>query len=111
MTVLIGPAFGRLLPMPLLQPWAWEASYLIALLFPLAGIRADLRRRGRVHPAWAWGIVVILGAFALTQAVTYSAVGLAMYEAVTRGSPGAAIPPLAFQPPPDGPLLTGRSGD
>lgn len=109
MTILIGPAFGRLLPMPLLQPWAWEASFMVALLFPIAGMRADIRRQGRVHPAWAWGLAAILGSFLLTQAVTYSPVGTAIYEAVTKGSPGSAVPPLEFQPPPDGPLLTGRS--
>lgn len=109
MTVLIGPAFGRLLPMPLLQPWAWEASFLVALLFPLAGMRSDIRRSGSVPPAWIWGMAVLLGAFVLVQGVTYSVVGKAIYDTVTKGSPGAAAPPLEFQPPPDGPLLTGRS--
>jgi hypothetical protein len=109
MTILIGPAFGRLLPMPMLQPWAWEAQFAAALLFPIAGLLADVRRGGRVHPAWTWGIAALLGSFALTQAVTYSPVGLAIYDGVTNGSRGAAVPPLEFQPaPPDGPL-TGRS--
>lgn len=52
MTLLLGPAFGRLLPMPLLAPWAWEAAFAVTLLFPAAGMVADLRRSGRVHPAW-----------------------------------------------------------
>ena len=109
MTILVGPAFGRLLPMPLLQPWAWEAQFAAALLFPIAGVVADVRRGGRVHPAWTWGIAALLGSFVLTQAVTYSPVGLAIYDVVTEGSPGATVPPLEFQPPPpDGPL-TGRS--
>ena len=109
MTILVGPAFGRLLPMPLLQPWAWEAQFATALLFPIAGIVADLRRGGRVHPAWTWGIAVLIGSFALTQAVTYSPVGLAIFDVVTEGSPGAAVPPLEFPPPPPGGPLTGRS--
>ena len=109
MTVLIGPAFGRLLPMPLLQPWAWEAQFTAALLFPIAGMLADIRRDGRVHPAWTWGIAALLGSFVLTQAVTYTPVGLAIYDAVTAGSPGAAVPPLEFQPPPPEGPLTGRS--
>ena len=109
MTILIGPAIGRLLPMPLLQPWSLEAAFAVALLFPIAGVRADIKRGGRVHPAWKWGIAAILGSFVLTQAVTYSPVGTAIYDAVTDGSPGAAVPPLEFQPPPEGPLLTGRS--
>ena len=109
MTILITPAFGRLLPMPLLQPLAWEAAFAVALLFPLAGVAADIRRSGRVHPAWIWGISAILASFLLTQAITYSPVGTAIYERVTEGYPGAAIPPLEFQPPPEGPLMTGRS--
>src|SRR5256885_9644689 len=32
MSLLLGPAFGRLLPMPLLAPWAWEASFAASLL-------------------------------------------------------------------------------
>ena len=109
MTILMGPAFGRLLPMPMLQPWAWEAQFAAALLFPLAGVIADLKRGGRVHPAWTWGIAVLVGSFVLTQAVTYSPAGLAIYDLVTEGSRGEAVPPLEFPPPPaDGPL-TGRS--
>jgi len=69
----------------------------------------DIRRGGRVHPAWKWGIAAIVGSFVLTQAVTYSPVGMAIYDAVTDESPGAAVPPLEFQPPPEGPLMTGRS--
>lgn len=109
MTILISAAFGRLLPMPLLQPWSWEAAFTVALLFPIAGVLTDIRRGGRVHPAWKWGIAAIVGSFVLTQAVTYSPVGTAIYDAVTDESPGAAVPPLEFQPPPEGPLMTGRS--
>ena len=109
MTILLGPAFGRLLPLPLIQPWSWEATYAVILLFPLAGAWADLRRAGRVHPAWKWGIGTIVGSLLLTQALAYSPVGLIIYDKVTRGYPGADVPPLAFPPPPDGPLMTGRS--
>lgn len=109
MTILLAPAFGRLLPLPLIQPWSWEATFAVTLLFPLAGMWADTRRSGRVHPAWKWGVAAMLGSFALTQAVTYSPVGTAIYDQVTGGSPGAAIPPLEFPPPPQGPLMTGRS--
>ena len=47
MTILLAPAFGRLLPLPLMQPWAWEATYAVVLLFPLAGVWADIRRSGQ----------------------------------------------------------------
>jgi hypothetical protein len=109
MSLLLGPAFGRLLPMPLLQPWSWEAAFVPCLLFPLAGVVADLRRRGSVHPAWRYGIGAMLTCLVLTEAITYSPVGTALYRLVTVDSPGATVAPLAFAPAPDGPLMTGRS--
>ena len=109
MSLLLGPAFGRLLPLPLLQPWAWEAAFAAGLLFPLAGIIADLRRTGSVHPAWRYGIGAMLACLVLTEAITYSPVGTALYRAVTADSAGAAVAPLEFAAPPAGPLVTGRS--
>lgn len=100
MSILMGPALGRLLPMPLLIPWAWEADLAACLIFPLVGVAADLRRSGRVHPAWMWGIAVMLGYGLLTEAVTYSPAGTAIYQAIVVGSPGEAVLPLAFPPPP-----------
>jgi hypothetical protein len=108
MSLLLGPAFGRLLPLPLLQPWAWEAAFAACLLFPVAGVVADIRRSGRIHPAWNWGMGTMVAAFALIEIVTYSPVGRSIYLEVTKGSPGAAIAPLDFAPPPAGPLMTGR---
>jgi len=109
MSLLLGPAFGRLLPLPLLQPWAWEAAFAAGLLFPLAGVLSDLRRKGRVHPAWRYGIGAMIACLVLTEAVTYSPVGSALYRLVTNDSAGAAVAPLDFAPPPVGPLVTGRS--
>jgi hypothetical protein len=108
MATLMSPGFGRLLPMPLLQPWAWEMSFAAGLLFPIAGVIADVRRSGRVHPAWRWGIAAMLSGFALIEAITYSGAGQALYSVVTADSPGAAVPPLEFADPPEGPLMTGR---
>jgi hypothetical protein len=108
MSLLLGPAFGRLLPLPLLQPLAWEASFAACLLFPLAGMWADVRRSGAVHPAWRWGVAVMVGSFVLIEAITYSPVGTAIYHAVAAGSPGADVPPLEFGTPPVGPQITGR---
>jgi hypothetical protein len=109
MAMLLAPAFGRLLPLPLLQPWAWEATYAVTLLFPLGGAWLDVRRGGHPHPAWGWGIGVMLASFVMIQALTYGPLGTPIYRAVTEGSPGAGIDPLAFPPPPEGPLMTGRS--
>jgi len=103
MSLLLGPGFGRLLPMPLITPWAWEATVAACLLFPLVGIAMDLRRSGRVHPAWGWGLAAMLGSVLVTEAVTYSPVGDAIYRAATAGTPGAAVAPLAFPAPPGPP--------
>lgn len=108
MSLLLGPAFGRLLPMPLLQPWAWEAAFAATMLFPIAGMIADIRRAGRIHPAWHWGVATMIGCFILTEAVTYSPVGTALYQVVTKGSPGTQLAPLDFASPPATPLVTGR---
>lgn len=103
MAILMGPAIGRLLPMPLLIPWGWEATFIATLVFPLIGVLADLMRNGRVHPAWIWGIGAMFAMFAAVEAITYTPVGTALYDAVTAGSPGAAVDPLAFPPFPGPP--------
>jgi hypothetical protein len=107
MSLLLGPGFGRLLPLPLLQPFAWEATFAACMLFPFAGMAADLRRSGRIHQAWWWGVGAMITCFALAQLITYAAFGSAIYEWVVSGSPGASVAPLYFAPPPVGPL-TGR---
>jgi len=109
MAMLLAPAFGRMLPLPLLQPWAWEATFAVTLLFPLAGAWSDVRRSGRVHPGWSWGIATMLASFIVTEALAYGPLGIPIYDAVTEGSPGAEVDPFAFPPPPEGPLMTGRS--
>jgi hypothetical protein len=108
MANLLGPAFGRLLPLPLLSPWAFEATAVCVVLFPLAGIIADWRRTGSVHPAWLCGSSVVLLSILSVEMLSYSQFGAALYQAVTEGTPGAAIDPYAFPPPPLGPLVTGR---
>jgi hypothetical protein len=109
MSLLLGPAFGRLLPLPLLQPWAWELTFTACLVFPAVGVLSDVRRTGHAHPAWRWGIGTMLAAFLLTEAITYSPIGLALYRQAAAGSAGAGVAPLAFAPPPAGPLMTGRT--
>lgn len=109
MAMLLGPGLGRLLPMPLLVPYAWEATVVVSLLFPVAAAAADVRRSGRIHPAWHWGIGTIVASTLLIELLTYSAAGTAFYAAVTAGSPGSAVDPLAFASPPGGPLITGRT--
>ncbi|MGA0603540.1 hypothetical protein ACO2Q3_22730 [Caulobacter sp. KR2-114] len=103
MAMMVGPGVGRLLPMPLLAPWAWEASFFVCLIFPVAGMVFDQRRHGRVHPAWFVGLAVTFGVFLGTEAITYSPVGKALYAAVAAGSPGAAVAPLNLGHPPGPP--------
>jgi hypothetical protein len=100
MSLLLAPAFGRLLPMPVLVPWAYECMVAVALIFPTVGIWSDIRRNGRVHPAWLWGITAMVGSLLLVEGITYSPVGSALYREVTAGSPGATVAPLVFAPPP-----------
>ncbi|MFS0736139.1 hypothetical protein ABC347_03730 [Sphingomonas sp. 1P06PA] len=108
MANLLGPAFGRLLPMPLLIPWAFEVTALCVLLFPLAGIVADRRRNRSIHPAWIWGTGVILLSIVSVEVLSYGPAGRAIYRAVTSGTPGETVNPYAFPPPPQAPLVTGR---
>lgn len=102
MALLMGPGFGRLLPMPLLIPWAYQTAFACVLIFPIAGMVADWRRDRRVHPAWLWGMGGMLATELLTDLIAFSPIGLALYEWVTAGTPGAAIVPLGFPPPPLG---------
>jgi hypothetical protein len=108
MSMLMGPGIARLLPQPLLVPWAWETFSCVCLLFPLFGMYADIRRSGHAHPAWRYGIGAMLAGFALTEVLTYSPAGPPIYAAVVRGSPGASVAPLDFPAPPPTGLVTGR---
>lgn len=100
MALLLGPAFGRLLPMPFLIPWAFEATLPAVLIFPVIGAIADLRRSGSIHRAWFWGIGTIVGSVLLTNAILVSPLAQPIYRAVTAGSPGALIAPLEYPPSP-----------
>jgi hypothetical protein len=105
MAMMVGPAFGRILPMPLLAPWAWEASFAACLVFPLAGVVSDLWRSGRVHPAWLCGLAVTFGVLIGTEVITYSPAGSVLYNTVAAGSKGAATAPLALGRPPGPPSV------
>jgi hypothetical protein len=96
MAALLGPGFGRLLPMPLMIPWAYQIAMVCGLMFPIAGMIRDMVRNGRVHRAWWWGIGTILAVMAGTEAIVYSPLGDAIYSWVTAGTPGATVAPLEF---------------
>jgi hypothetical protein len=100
MALLLGPGVGRLLPLPFLIPYAFEATVVAVIVFPIAGMIADVRRAGKIHPAWQWGMAVILGHAAVTEAFTHTDVGVPLYRAITAGTPGAAIAPRERPPSP-----------
>jgi hypothetical protein len=100
MTAIIGPAFGRLLPMPLFMPYAFEAAGIAGMMFAVVGIIRDWRKYGRVHAAWWWGLGAILAIIPVSSALANSPIGDALYAAVTAGHPGASLPGMEFPPPP-----------
>jgi hypothetical protein len=83
---------------PLLVPHVAWSVFGAVMLFPLAGMVRDWRRDGRVHPAWGWGAGAILAAQVAMDVVANSGAGLALYAAVTAGTPGAGVAPLAYPP-------------
>lgn len=100
MASLTAPGFGRLLPMPLFIPWAWEVSNLVPLLFVGVAMVADWRRHGRVHRAWFVGLAVSLGWLVLGEVLAYTPFGYAVTEQVLAGYPGAERPMEAYLPAP-----------
>ena len=90
MALLTGPGFGRLLPTPLLIPWAWWITdFVFPAIFPVIGMFADWRRTGRVHPAWSVGLGAGFAALFLADVIAFSAWGTAITHAVVAGTPGA----------------------
>ena len=99
MAVLLGPGIGRLLPMPLMIPYAWTITQIVTFLFPIAGMIHDKRRYGHVHPAYVWGLGIYVAVFGISMALAYSEFGYAVTQRVVAGSPGADRPMEAFLPP------------
>jgi hypothetical protein len=99
---LLGPGFGRLLPMPLVMPVGFEVALVAGLLFPAYAMLRERQRAGTVHPAWWWGIGTVLAAMLIGELIAYSPLGASIYAIATAGSPGAAVPGLAFGPMPPG---------
>jgi len=99
MAILTGPGIGRLVPAPLLIPYAWFIITAATWVFPIIGIIADKRNLGRIHPAYLWGLGLYVGAFALSTAFAYSQAGIALTEWIIAGSEGANRPIEPFFPP------------
>lgn len=101
--MILGPGPGRLLPMPLLAPWAFETAGLVCLIFPAIGMVRDLRVHRRIHPAWWWAVGGLIGVLVLARVLAFSPIGDAIWQAATAGTPAAGIDGRAFPPPPGPP--------
>jgi hypothetical protein len=98
--MLTGPGIGRLLPSPLLIPYAWYVEAVLPpILFAGIGMLADKRRYARVHPAWFVGIATVIGIQVVADLIAYSDWGVAFTEQFIAGTPGAERPMAAFFPP------------
>ena len=60
---------------------------------------ADLRRDGKVHPAWFYGVGAVVAVQLVAELIAYSSLGIALTHWVVDGSAGAARPMHAFLPP------------
>ena len=99
MSALTGPGLGRLLPMPLLIPYAWPIAVGASFVFGAVAMLVDWRTNGRVHPAYWWGMGINVGGFLASMALAYSPLGYSITEAVIAGTPGAERPMGPFLPP------------
>ncbi len=99
---LLGPGFGRLLPSPLLTPYAFEASVLAGLIFPAIAMLRERRQTGRIAPAWWWGVGSICAVLLVAVPLARSPIGDGIYASVVAGSPAESIPGLAYGKPPPG---------
>lgn len=94
MAALVITAVNRLMPVPVLFAIMSLASSAAILLLPLAGMLSDQRRAGRVHPAWIWGLGVLVATGATTELLGRSPLAGAAVAIITKGNPGAGRAPL-----------------
>jgi hypothetical protein len=102
LATLMGPAFGRLLPMPLLIPWALEIAAIPGLLFPVWVAWREWQEDGAVHPAWVPGLLALPLTLSLAWLLAHSPLGDAIYATVVDGGPVAGRSGFGFGSPPPG---------
>lgn len=80
--LIMEPALGRILPMPLLQPHAqwWELAVQLGAL--ALALRHDMKQRGAVHPALLWGAAILVGTHLVFFALAHFPPWVAMAEGV-----------------------------
>lgn len=99
---LMGPAFGRALPAPLMIPWTYEISAMLGLVFPAWLALREWRAGIGWHPAWTLGLSVLPASMVIALALAATPVGDAIYAAAVAGSAGQAVPGMAFGALPPG---------
>ena len=90
------PGIARLLPLPLLVPYAFPAIFLFVSIFPLWGMWRDKRQSGMIHPAWWWVLLVPLVALALGEIIGATGYANDWVVGHVSGTPGGERPPEAF---------------
>jgi hypothetical protein len=92
--MVMGPGFGRLLPLPFLGPYAFEIAALPALGFLAWGALRDRRVAGRIHPAWVVPVVTLAIVLLAARLVGASPLGASMHRAAAgtaTGGPAATL--------------------
>jgi hypothetical protein len=100
--MLMGPGLGRLLPMPLLAPYAFEAAGVTSLVVAGIGATRDMRVNGKIHPAWGWSVGILLVSLIAARLIGLSPVGDEIYASAISGS-NAPADGRAFPAPPPAP--------
>ncbi len=91
---------NRLMPDAVLAQHMSLVSATVILVFPLAGMAADWHRERRIHPAWLWGLSLLVVAGLTTEVVGRSHVAGAAVGLVTADSAGAGVDPFVQHLPP-----------
>ncbi len=100
MAALVITPVNRLLPDSVLAQHMSLVSAIAILLFPLAGMVADWLRERRVHPAWMWGLSVLVVSGLTTEIVGRSSWAGSAVRVLTADSPGAYVDPFVQHLPP-----------
>ena len=79
---ILGPGFGRLLPMPTLGPVGMIIMFALMDVPVLVGMGADLVVRKRIHPAYLWGLGALVAMEIIIPPLGMSPVGQALLTAV-----------------------------
>jgi uncharacterized membrane protein YozB (DUF420 family) len=85
MFLLLEPALGRLLPMPLLGAWGETMALVVQLLFVAVLARHDRKVLGSVHPATIAIAVVLIASHALFELLAVLPPVVSFAQAVAGG--------------------------